>query len=785
MAMGKVTIGISKAVLLAEQYPVRFEAFCCDAISGLEGGRPIFMTSANYDRGRDLRSVGTGTQIIGCCSLTDSIDEKAIADVKKNVAAGTKIEKLYFCSSKPVTEHRGDALKAQIRTLLTPGTEVEVLGNEQLSQYGTREPTVLTKHYAGEVRDAIAALSEDDADTVEEETLRLALCTIGNESAGAIRDAAWTACLRRTLSATPKTLNECCRDASGHLRLSSNLPTDLLREHLDALVDLGHASVGDGAYALTDAGKAASSADQERAAAALLAGRAAFRIQIEETIGYEFTASQFDAIWAALQETLTHQFYARGQDVIRGVRALLGETEGAPVSRTGTGDPVAANEPAEQEVSFIDRLAAAAAATAAFAPQVEEIRTAVADALRERNGAGSEWLLRACAGFVAVCSMGLETKSAKELERIVENTTLVFDTDVVLSFLGAGEPDHDAVVEIHRRWREMGGSILVAEPVLQEVARHAWIAETDFVEVQALLPGTFRDRTHLIRNAFVRGFATLLDRGKAKKRQWQQFIGQFRGKAPYDYSNIKNILWGDHKFGELPKASSKYQTARQEAYDYLMQKGPHRGENDKHHEDKTRRDSELYAAMIEHAENLRLAGSSAACYLLSSAGRLVRVERRLRGTEAGHVIPISAVAYLLSLVPGRSLGLSALRSFLFDGRWHEQMSDFELASLRVVRQTENFDLPWAKRTQLRRELRANLEAMAKDRGAKRVSQRDVDKIGGELLSPANAATAAGVIAKALEAVGADSKIERERDFYKKRATELETRLRKRGAVGED
>ena len=183
--------------------------------------------------------------------------------------------------------------------------------------------------------------------------------------------------------------------------------------------------------------------------------------------------------------------------------------------------------------------------------------------------------------------------------------------------------------------------------------------------------------------------------------------------------------------------------------------------------------------MIEHAENLRQAGSGSACYLISSAGRLARVERQLRGAEAGHVLPISAVTFLLSLVPGRTLGIGALRSFLFDGRWHEQMSDFELASLRVVRQTGNFDVPWAKRTQLRRELRANVETIAKDRGTKKPSHRDVDKIGGELLKPENATAAAGVIAKALEAVGADSQIERERDYYKNRVAELERRLRDR------
>lgn len=782
--MSKVTMGISKAVLLAEQYPVRFEAFCRDAISGLEGGHPIFMTSANYDRGRDLRSVGAGAQIVGCCSLTDSIEDKAIKDVKKNIAAGTKIEKLYFCSSKPITEHRGDALKAQIRTLLPSGTEVEVLGNEQLAQHATREPGTLTKHYAGEVRDAVSALFEDETDSVEEEALRLALCTMGNESAGTIRDAAWTACLRRTLSATAKTLNECCRDASAHLRLSACLPTELLREHLDVLVGLGHASIDNGRYLLTQAGAGAAAADQERAAAALLSGRAAFRKQIEKAVGYDFAASQFDALWSALQETLTQQFYVRGQEVIKGVRALLGEAETEKDVGSGRGELASAYDSSDQEESFIERLAAAAAATSTFAPQVEEIRTAVSDALRERNAAGSDWLLRACAGFVAVCSMGLETKSAKEIERIVANTTLVLDTDIVLSLLGEGEPDHDAVAEVHRRWRELGGSILVAEPVLQEVARHAWIAEADFAQVQGWLPGTSEDRLHLIRNAFVRGFATLIERGKAKKRQWSQFIGQYRGKEPYDHGNVHTILRDDFRFGELPKASSKFQSARQQAYDELIQKGLHRNENDKHREDKTRRDADLYAAMIEHAENLRLAGSDSACYLVSSAGRLVQVERRLRGSEAGHVLPISAVTYLLSLMPGRTLGLGSLRSFLFDGRWHEQMSDFELASLRVVRQTENFELPWAKRTQLRRELRANIETIAKDRGTRKPSPRDVDRIGGELLHPENAPAAASVIAKALEAVGADSKIERERDHYKNRVAELEARLRKRRSIEE-
>jgi hypothetical protein len=64
--------------------------------------------------------------------------------------------------------------------------------------------------------------------------------------------------------------------------------------------------------------------------------------------------------------------------------------------------------------------------------------------------------------FVALCSLGLEATSADEIRKILLRYQLTLDTDIVLTFLCAGEPDHEAATELLNRWLNIRGEITVA-----------------------------------------------------------------------------------------------------------------------------------------------------------------------------------------------------------------------------------------------------------------------------------------------------------------------------------
>ena len=372
------------------------------------------------------------------------------------------------------------------------------------------------------------------------------------------------------------------------------------------------------------------------------------------------------------------------------------------------------------------------------------------------------WLTRTCYAFVCACALGLESRTQAALEAIVGRTTLALDTDVVLSLLSPDEPPHETVVALGKQWRELGGRVVVSNEVFSEVAHHASIAEKAFDNVSDLWPAHLMDRQILSKNAFVRGFGRLLEEKKADPRDWPRWIRQFQGKSQQDTTAIKRTLRNDYSFGELPSPNAENRRLASEVETYLTEgrgKDSASGWNDRTkiiRGDKARRDAKLFASLAQAIETGHDAGDGRATYLVTSSGRFRDVERRFRAGDPSFVLSVPAATYVLAMAPGRVLGMTALRAFLFDGRWRERVSDFELLALRVVRRSTQFDMPWVKRSQLLRDLRSSVEAEARERGGAssrgdRGRQSDWSGSDSEPLSKA--------IAHALDEVAADRKTE--------------------------
>ncbi|URI06281.1 hypothetical protein MW290_10140 [Aquincola tertiaricarbonis] len=109
-----IELTVSQAALIQETNDGRFENFCREAVSALEGGAIIFSTSVSWDLGRDGVGGGKARGIYVCASLRDDVDAKALDDLNRLLCTTKKIERVYFCSSHRLTEHRITLLETSL-----------------------------------------------------------------------------------------------------------------------------------------------------------------------------------------------------------------------------------------------------------------------------------------------------------------------------------------------------------------------------------------------------------------------------------------------------------------------------------------------------------------------------------------------------------------------------------------------------------------------------------------------------------------------------------------------
>lgn len=193
--------------------------------------------------------------------------------------------------------------------------------------------------------------------------------------------------------------------------------------------------------------------------------------------------------------------------------------------------------------------------------------------------------------------------------------------------------------------------------------------------------------------------------------------------------------------------------------------------------DKARRDAELYASIVSHLKALRAADPGATCLLVSSARRLAIAETKFKESGEPHlVVNISSVLYLISMLPTASLGLSAMKAFLFDERRQGFSSDLERTLLRMVRSSQEVSMPFAKRGLLMRAMRERLledAAVGQEPDAKRVTLDSVER---EALKPANEKRTIELLRDSLDEIGADSRLELENAQLRKKLRELEAQM---------
>lgn len=740
--------GIVAALFDNDTSPIRFEKFCLDLCREAEG-LELVPTSLTWDLGRDGRGIspsGRELPVALCATLEADVDAKAEADIRR-LAVTTKAKQVIYCSSRRLTEAKCDKIEARVRDIYPQLETVRVLGQVQLADLAERHEESLRRHYGAEIQNIETALLTPKASRQAEDVgLRLALMSQTGDDAWQLREQLATRLVLDTLLDTQGLpAAEIGQAITKFLHLPRQITAHYVQGLLVGLEREGLATLKGGVAMLTPAGVKAARDVPAGAGAKLLEGRAAVREAIRTLSGHVLTDSQFDKVWNTLQDGLANLFYSHGMAMVHMVRSLLAEEE---TPRRGGGPPT----------KLLDNLADKVAALFPESTQADEIRLAVVDMFSEKDRHAFKWLTEICSVYVMMCSLGFEALSNRQTLAALTSISLVPDTDVVLSLLCEGEDNHDEVERILTGWSAIGGKVLTAKPVLEEVSYHAWISGNDYAATEhqiAEMDAT--DARRLLGNSFVRAFKKVAGELTARKF-WQQYIQQFRGDSEWDYNSIIDLLRDDYGFDHLSDAGEEYAEFAERVQQLLINRasvdvGCEAENLDYRTRDKCRRDGILLADVLAARQAARTRRQRGTTCVLSSA-RLLSEADQVFGEDLGQpdaVLSTASVSLLLTLIPQVAMGVTTLRCVLFDDLVVSRLSPAQRYAYRLIAASQQYEVAWSKRVTLHRELGRTIVAEAKARG------EPVKVVREKVLRSEDPQYSAWVVARALDDIAATVK----------------------------
>jgi hypothetical protein len=527
---------LAEIILANENSDYRFEQFCI-AVVGKHEGITYIPTSQSWDLGRDARGTNRGRGSHGnilCATLNENLDAKVEADLLR-VTALASPDRIVYCSSQKLSEHRADEITAIIRRH-TPQGSIEVLGSNHLAAIVADDQASFEKFYSAELQEIRATILSETPSGTPSNGLRLALLTFGSEEGAGLRhEVLHATLLDRLTESETQTTKQICQAFSLDLGLTRVLPESFLSHALLQAADDGDVERDGEGWRLTRVGAEKRRGLPLEGVQHLLEGRIIIRSELETLLGNKIDNQQFSSIWSGLMDALGGLFHASGLEIIRGVEQVLS-------GERATDQPLDLKRLLEDSIRRVVSIIST--------PDLRDsMYRALLDIFTERQGKGFDWLTRVAERFVTLCSIGLENTSGAAIRETLTTQRVVLDSDIILNYLCKAEPDHAASRDLLTKWIGIGGKILVSPVVLEEVAHNAWISDNDFRSTEAFLGKLkYGELTRYIKSPFVRTFHTL----NAPAEQWQIFISQYRGNSPGDYSKILSLLKQRLKVEVLP-----------------------------------------------------------------------------------------------------------------------------------------------------------------------------------------------------------------------------------------
>jgi hypothetical protein len=699
------TAAMARDIIEHERFPTRFEAFCVELMSAVEDCQYVG-TSRSWDLGRDGRGVLSRGKVapLICCGTEEDVADKAEKDAKR-LKEFTTPPKITFCfTDGSFSELKANKIEAATRAVFPEIESVQSFGADQLAQLCIAHPAAFERAYAGELQDLRAALAMQSSQELELTGLRVALTTQLHEDAHLRRaDLVRNLILTALSNGKALTAEGLAKSVSDKLRLPRIVHVAWLQSELVKLTQDGFIDVSGAHYTITDAGKGDVVARTESGSMSLIDGRSKVQDLIFELTGTESNESEFRQVWNILKDGITTMFLSHGAQVLNSIASIL----------EGKSDPSEHQDLKSQIDGIADRIRGIAGG----GTRINEVAQAVVDMFSERQSPAFEWLAGICEVFLHLCTLGLEPASQQTVTQHLKEIDLLLDTDVALSLISKGEGNHNSVNAVLNGWKSLGGHIFVTEPVLEEMAHHAWMSFRDFERLASSLDKMSEaEMGRLVINVFVRGFvAECRERNeKCNPRRWQQYIGGFKGKHDEDYDTILAILNDDYACELLAEADADAALASELAEQLYEERlkiiGTKNAVANKDTSEKSSRDGRILAILSAHKRKLKNTHRTA--YIVS--GGLKHGERALRERtgETDSVILVAAVAWFLSLVPGVKLNATTLRTVLFDADIRLRIDPLERATLRYLHASEQFDMHLARRGTLKQAVRGQIKKQA-------------------------------------------------------------------------
>jgi predicted nucleic acid-binding protein len=706
--------GIVADILAFDDNDSRFEQFCVTLFSACDGHMYV-TTSRSWDLGQDGRDMALNTSDESpfiSCSQNKDISPKVDKDIRR-LAENFKPKLLRYCSSQKLSEHAVVGIEKTLKSMAPSLEMTNVVGAKHIAEIVTREASfssIFEKHYAGELNNWRTALSQSGgSESAQADGMRLALTTQLTPSGDKLKAEITRNMIITTLAdGDERNASTIARQISHHLHLGKNIDASYFQSAIDSLDADGLIVKQGDTFGISENGRRAVEEYTESGSRNLASGARVVRQAIADLTDHALTEKEFQEVWGVIQTDVSAMFYQHGMQVIEAVASITRSEHGRTV---GDGLAEQINSLAQHVTSMLQG-----------GPRAKDIGQAVADMLFDANCPASGWFTDICTCYIAICSLGLESTAQRSIAARLSSIDLLVDTDVLLSYFCGGEPSHSSTVEVLRAWRTAGGAILVPTAVLEEVAYHAWIAEQDFKEVfHQLGRYTTEDAHRQIVNAFVRGYWT-----EAKSKginystaSWREYIHNYRGREPYDYTPIENdlsasgftVVTGDAVDHAASAAAAEAISKRLRGYKRNTDVSLTKREADK-----ADRDGRVIALLKRRRANRRGDGGSA---IIATSANILR-EACLADPELGEgpqpAMPLAAVACLLSFAPGAHVSLFSLKKLFFNPGFKDGLSGIQRKAMRIIYESSEYSLPFSRRPRLQSEIIDRMANIAAERG---------------------------------------------------------------------
>jgi hypothetical protein len=307
--------------------------------------------------------------------------------------------------------------------------------------------------------------------------------------------------------------------------------------------------------------------------------------------------------------------------------------------------------------------------------------------LSKPGGPAFEWITHLCVLYIAACSLGLDPDAQERVRHRIQNWEVLLDTDVVLSLLGTGEPEHEATLGIVKAWRSFDGHLFAPEPVAREVAYHAEIATREYKKWQASVRR--RQRLSARRkapfsapphppdtNVFLRSFIAR-SAPEYSASYWRVFIANFLDPSGQHTLRTQRFLQQEYVLLPASDDGIDLQFAAVLSREMLERRGRREQLSQDTAQEFHRRcecDGRLIAILAHRRAALKHIGKTA--YIVSSSSHLraVCIRHTDRLGLQSPVLAISRLSFALALLPSANLDLNVLRSVLFESAFARHVS---------------------------------------------------------------------------------------------------------------